>query len=279
MVCQEHVVRMERLTSVCGADRGPAGDLSEVLQAQSGDIYRMVLASKRLVETAKPGQFLNIRCGDSLEAYLRRPISICDVNPENGTVDIVFQVKGAGTERLSRLKAGDVADVMGPLGSSFRPVAPGGQAVVVGGGIGTFPLLYLLRSMPNVRRTALLGFRSREAVVLEEAFAGQCERLDIATDDGSYGTPGFVTSLLKQRLAESSVDMVYVCGPTPMMKAAVSLCLDRNVPVQVSMEQRMGCGVGACLVCACKKKQEDGFQYTHVCREGPIFDGRDILFD
>ncbi len=245
----------------------------------SADVWRMVLASERLATGAKPGQFLNIRCGDSLEAYLRRPISVCDVHPGDNTVDIVFQVKGAGTERLARLRAGDTADVMGPLGSSFQPVAPGGRMVVVGGGIGTFPLLYLLRSMPDVERTALLGFRNRDAVVLEDAFAGQCEHLEIATDDGSYGTHGFVTSLLARRLEQGPVNGVYVCGPMPMMKAAVDLCVARDVPVQVSMEQRMGCGVGACLVCACKKKQGESEIYTHVCKEGPVFNGRDIVFE
>lgn len=258
MVYQERVARMDRL---------------------SGDVYRMVLHSERLATTAKPGQFLNIRCGDSFEAYLRRPISVCDIHPETATVDVVFQIKGAGTARLAELRAGDKADVMGPLGSSFLPVSPGGQMVVVGGGIGTFPLLYLLRTMPQAHRTALLGFRNREAVVLEQDFADQSERLEIATDDGSYGTRGFVTTLLARRLAEAPVDCVYVCGPTPMMKAAVALCLERDVPVQVSMEQRMGCGVGACLVCACKKKQGDEVIFTHVCKEGPVFNGRDIVFD
>ena len=258
MVHQEKIARMDRL---------------------SADVYRMVLQSGALAESVKPGQFLNIRCGDSVEAYLRRPISICNVNVGDGTVDIVFQAKGAGTSRLAMLRPGDVADVMGPLGSCFQPIAPGGRMVVVGGGIGTFPLLFLLRSMPQVRRTALLGFRNREAVVLEAEFSAQCAHLEIATDDGSYGSRGFVTGLLERHLDSEGADGVYICGPTPMMKAATALCVQRGVPVQVSMEQRMGCGVGACLVCACKKSVEDGFVYTHVCKEGPVFNGRDILFD
>ncbi len=243
------------------------------------DIVRMVLHSPRLAASSAPGQFLNIRCGDSYEAYLRRPISICDVHPEEETVDIVFQVRGAGTERLARLNPGDMADVMGPLGRPFTPVPAGGRAVVVGGGIGTFPLLYLLRSMSGVDTTALLGFRSRSQVVLEAEFTAACSRTRIATDDGSYGTPGFVTALLERHLADERPDRVYVCGPTPMMRAVVALCADRDIPVQVSMEQRMGCGVGACLVCACKKKAADGFHYTHVCKDGPVFDGREVLFD
>jgi dihydroorotate dehydrogenase electron transfer subunit len=254
----EHVDRMERL---------------------SADIYRMVLGSARLASTAKPGQFINVLCGDSIHAYLRRPISICDVNPGAATADIVFQVRGAGTERLSRMKPGEAVDVMGPLGNPFKPVQPGGSTVVVGGGIGTFPLLLLLRTMGEVRRTALLGFRNREAVVLEEEFASASDMLEIATDDGSYGKAGFATGLLERFLKHEKPDCVYACGPLPMLKAAVGLCVLHGIPVQVSMEQRMGCGVGACLVCACRKRDGDDFTYAHVCREGPVFDGREIVFD
>ncbi len=245
----------------------------------SPDVIRMVLKSERLVSSAKPGQFLNVRCGDSYRAYLRRPISICDVNRESGTADIVFQVRGAGTELLAGVKPGEFVDVMGPLGNPFKPVQPGGSMVVVGGGIGSFPLLLLLRTMPEVRRKALLGFRSHEAVVLEEAFASNSERLEIATDDGSHGQAGFATNLLERCLEQEKPDCVYVCGPLPMMKAAVGICMHHDVAVQVSMEQRMGCGVGACLVCACKTRDGEGFAYTHVCREGPVFDGREIVFD
>ena len=254
----EPIVRMDRLTD---------------------DVVRMVLKSGRLAESAKPGQFVNLRCGDSLAAYLRRPISICDVHAGDGTVDIVFQIRGVGTEILSRLKPGDMADLMGPLGTPFTPVRPGGSAIAVGGGIGSFPLLYLLRSMPEVRRTALLGFRNADAVVLEESFASVSESLGLATDDGSRGHSGFVTDLLAKRLETERPDCVYVCGPMPMMRIVVGLCAAKDIPVQVSMEQRMGCGVGACLVCACRKKDGDDFTYTHVCKEGPVFNGRDIMFE
>lgn len=254
----EQVVRMERL---------------------SADIFRMVLGSERIASSAKPGQFLNVLCGDSSRTYLRRPISICDVNPANATADIVFQIRGAGTERLAGMKPGDSVDVMGPLGNPFKPVQPGGRAVVIGGGIGTFPLLHLLRTMGGVHRTALLGFRNLGAVVLEHEFASACESLEIATDDGSYGQPGFATGLLERCLTREKPDCVYVCGPLPMMRAAVDICVMYGVPVQVSMEQRMGCGIGACLVCACKKKDGDDYTYAHVCREGPVFDGREIAFD
>ncbi len=255
-------------------------EMVERMEFLSADVVRMVLSSEHLAQTTLPGQFVNVRCGDSWQAYLRRPLSVCDVRRETGAVDLVFQLKGEGTRRLAQLKPGERVDLMGPLGSAFSPCKPGSRIVVVGGGIGTFPLLYLLRSMPEVHRTALLGFRSRSAVVLQEAFSNQSDQLSIATDDGSYGTSGFVTGLLEQRLLESPVDKVYVCGPLAMMKAVVNLCLEQNVAVEVSMEQRMGCGVGACLVCACKKHAgEDDFTYTHVCREGPIFNGRDLIFD
>lgn len=284
------------------------------------DTVSMVLKSERLALLSKPGQFLNFRCGDSYEAYLRRPISICDANTEFGTVTAVFQVRGAGTSRLAKLKAGDCADVMGPLGTGFKKAEAEGSIVVVGGGIGLFPLLFLLKSFKDAERITLLGFRSQSQVVLEKEFTNVSERIEISTDDGSYGICGRATDLLKEVLAHKKIACVYTCGPEIMMKNVVEQCLELNVAVQVSMEQRMACGVGACLVCACKVNSSSGkyatvksvsdssdmdsctlapyrhdektcdhlisnsivssaeYSYTHVCKDGPVFDGRDILF-
>jgi len=244
----------------------------------SSDIICMVIQSEQLA-LSLPGQFVNMKCGHSLNAYLRRPISICRVDKHHMTADIVFQIRGEGTAQLAKTKQGEMADYMGPLGTPFRFADKGKKVVVIGGGIGVFPLLGLLESMPDVHRTALLGFRNKESIVMESEFAQASDQLKIATDDGSYGTHGFVTSILHEHLKQDRPDIVYVCGPTLMMKAVTEMCLKDDIDVQVSMEQRMGCGVGACLVCACKKKTDDDYTYTHVCKEGPVFDGKDILFD
>ncbi len=240
------------------------------LQQLCGDVFKMTIMSEYVAQNALPGQFVNVKCG-GIETLLRRPISICDVNKSDNTFDIVFQVKGNGTEKLSCKCSGEV-DIMAPLGKPFALEAEHKNIIVVGGGIGTFPLLYLLKSSKAERKTALLGFRTKTAVVLEDSFRAAAQQVEIATDDGTYGKQAFVTELLEQRILEEKPDMVYTCGPTIMMQKVAAIAEKHGVLCQVSMEQRMGCGIGACLVCACKtKKDEDDWGFSHVCKDGPVF--------
>jgi dihydroorotate dehydrogenase electron transfer subunit len=251
----------------------------DTMQCLAEGVYRMRISSERLANSSKPGQFVNVVCSDSFKSWLRRPISICNVDKDTHKVDIVFQVKGNGTEQLSMFKKGDAIDLMGPLGNPFDTELHGGNIAVIGGGIGTFPLLYLLKSLQGNHRTAFLGFRNGSSIVMKDEFSSSCEELQIATDDGSEGHHGFVTDLFLNEIKEGSFQRVYACGPLIMMKKVVDICISHQIPVQVSMEQRMGCGVGACLVCACKKKVGDDFTYTHVCKEGPVFWGQEIDFE
>lgn len=242
------------------------------------DTFLMTIESPEIAASGKPGQFVNIRCG-SPDTYLRRPVSLCRIDRERGTFDIGVQIRGKGTEALSRMREKDPIDLMGPLGKGFSLHREDRRIAVVGGGIGVFPLLQLLREHPAPERLALLGFRTRNQVVMEQDFRKESHALSIATDDGSYGTRGFVTDLLEQKLEEGQIDRVFICGPTPMMKRAVEICKARNIPCEVSLEQRMGCGIGACLVCACKARTNGDWDYAHVCKDGPVFDGYSILFE
>jgi dihydroorotate dehydrogenase electron transfer subunit len=242
-------------------------------------ICKMTIKSEYIAQKAAPGQFVNVKCSEGLNALLRRPISICDIDREQQTLDIVFQIKGIGTEYLSRKQAGDAIDLIAPLGKGFTLSASHGRIAVVGGGIGTFPLLYLLKQMPDTERIAFLGFRSKEQVVLKKEFAKNSTQLQLATDDGSEGHKGLVGELLEQELAKKRFDMLYICGPTPMLKSIAGLAARYGVPCQVSMEQRMGCGIGACLVCACKTRLGDDWEYSHVCKDGPVFWAQDIIFE
>lgn len=270
--------------------------MGKVLKEQIADmqmlcdgVFKMTIKSEYVAANAKPGQFVNIKCG-SLDMLLRRPISICDVNREQNTFDIVFQIKGKGTEQLCHKCAGEV-DIMAPLGNPFTIDDKNFKNIcVVGGGIGTFPLLYLLKSSKCDNKTALLGFRTKAAVVLENEFRAAATNVDIATDDGTYGRKAFVTGLLEemlaggqhagQNMAAQKPDIIYTCGPTPMMRGVAAIAEKYNIPCQVSMEQRMGCGIGACLVCACKtKKGEDDYGFSHVCKDGPVFWSTDICWD
>lgn len=248
------------------------------MQQLSEDVYKMTVKSEYVASNALPGQFVNIKCG-GIDALLRRPISICDVDKSKKTFDIVFQVKGHGTELLCQKCTGE-ADILAPLGKPFEISGKYKNICAAGGGIGTFPLLYLLKSSNAVQKTALLGFRTQSAAVLEDEFRAAATRVRIATDDGSYGSKAFVTELLEQQVLEQKPDIIYTCGPNIMMRKVAAIAEKNNIPCQVSMEQRMGCGIGACLVCACKtRKGEDGWGFSHVCKDGPVFWSTDVCWD
>ncbi|NLG88540.1 MAG: dihydroorotate dehydrogenase electron transfer subunit [Clostridiaceae bacterium] len=245
----------------------------------SKDIHLIRIRSERITDSAIPGQFVNVRCCSGLDAYLRRPISICRVCRSDKTFDIAYMKRGKGTSLLCNFREGDAIDVIGPLGSGFTMPEAGEKIAVVGGGIGIFPLLYLVNSCNDVDKTVFLGFRSKDAVVLKDDFERSSNKLVIATDDGTFGIKGFVTGPFYDWLKTNRPDKVYTCGPLPMIKSVAEYCIERDIFCEVSMEQRMGCGIGACLVCACKVKEGLDFGYARVCRDGPVFRAERLLFE
>lgn len=245
----------------------------------AGGIYRMTLESEYIAEKALPGQFVNIRCCSGSNTLLRRPISICSVNKAANCYDIVFQIKGTGTELLAAKHPGDEIDVMGPLGKPFETGPRYGRIAVVGGGIGIFPLFFLLKKSNAVVKRSYLGFRNRNYIVMRDEFEKVSSSFVIATDDGSEGFSGLVTEPLERDMASSPVDLIYACGPTPMLGRVSEIANKYGIPCQVSLEQRMGCGFGACLVCACSIKHGDDWEYRHVCKDGPVFWSSEVDFE
>jgi len=242
-------------------------------------IYIMTVESEYIAGNALPGQFVNVKCCEGLDALLRRPISICSVDRDNNTFEIVFQVRGIGTRYLSFIKTGDEIDLIGPLGTPFHIPVETEKIAVVGGGIGIFPLLFLLMDVKKAHKSAFLGFRNIDNAVLLEQFKNHSAKLFLSTDDGSLGHKGIITDLLDKDLCENSYDYIYTCGPFPMIKKVVEAAQKHGIESQVSLEQRMGCGIGACLVCACKTRNGSEWKYSHVCKDGPVFWGRDVIFD
>lgn len=244
-------------------------------------IFKMTLKSSYIAENAVPGQFVNVKCSEGINALLRRPISICSVDTEEKTVTICFQIKGIGTEYLSKKKTGEKVDIIGPLGNPFKISDEYGKIAVVGGGIGIFPLLHVLNESKKASKSAFLGFRNRDYVVMEDRFKRAADELFVSTDDGSYGYKGLVTDLLVKELENSQYDMIYACGPMPMIKGVVGIANRYGVKCQISLEQRMGCGIGACLVCACKTRAQtpEGWEYSHVCKDGPVFWSDEVVLD
>ncbi len=242
-------------------------------------LFRLTIKSEYIASNAKPGQFVNVKCCDGIDALLRRPISICSVNVEEGLFDIVFEKRGRGTKILSLKKPGDVLDILGPLGKHFFIPEGKCKIAVVGGGIGIFPLLFLLQELRIAQKSVFLGFRSAENAVLLEEFQKESDSMYVSTDDGSLGSKGLVTEILERKLKKEKYDIIYSCGPVAMMKRVAELAQEIEIKCQVSLEERMGCGIGACLVCACKTRNDGGWQYSHVCCDGPVFWSSEVIFD
>ncbi|MCL2036144.1 MAG: dihydroorotate dehydrogenase electron transfer subunit [Oscillospiraceae bacterium] len=240
--------------------------------AISAGIYSYEILCPDMAELAKPGQFVHIK----IDGFtLRRPVSICEIDHKNGALRIVFEIRGQGTAKLTALNVGDNIDMIAPLGKGFTlpsEIHPNKRVVLVGGGIGVPPLLAIAKVMKE-SSTAILGFRSYDRIILAGDFKRADSHVITCTDDGSVGFRGAVTTPLAQELAKGDVVQVYACGPEPMLKAVIEECRRNSVACEVSLEERMGCGVGACVVCACKT--ESGVR--RVCKDGPVFDGNEVI--
>ncbi|HAN44809.1 MAG TPA: dihydroorotate dehydrogenase electron transfer subunit [Ruminococcaceae bacterium] len=238
------------------------------------NIFDYTIGCPQVAEQAKAGQFVHIKADGFM---LRRPISICEIDKTKGTIRIVFEIRGSGTDEIAKLNAGGKIDMLAPLGNGFELLDRAKKAIVIGGGIGVPPMVEAAKHYGK-NAAAIIGFRNADAVILEEDFINcGCETL-LTTDDGSKGKKGFVSDALAEYLKNSSADIIYACGPKPMLYAINEIAKQHNIRLQVSLEERMACGVGACLGCACKAKKEDGTEtYKHVCKDGPVFEAEEVL--
>ena len=229
-------------------------------------IYDLRLAAGEIAAQAVPGQFVSLYSKDG-SRLLPRPISLCGIDKEKGELRLVYRVAGAGTKEFSALTAGDTIDVLGPLGNGF-PLLEGKKAFLIGGGIGIPPMLELSRELKGEKQI-ILGYR--DELFLNEELAKN-GTVYLATEDGSAGTKGNVLDAI---CAEGlSADVIYACGPTPMLRALKSYAEEKGIECWLSLEERMACGVGACLGCVCKSKEVDSHSHVHnkrVCKDGPVF--------
>ena len=243
-------------------------------------IFKFSVQASEIIKTAKAGNFIEIRVNDDIEPFLRRPISIYNINKENGILEFIFQVKGKGTKILSQKKEGDLIDIIGPLGNGTFKFYDYKNIAIIGGGIGVFPLYELAKEakLNNINVQTYLGFRTKDLVVLENEFKSVSNNLVITTDDGSYGKEGFAIEFLKKDIEEGKIESIYACGPLPMLRAVKKLSLEKNIPCQISLEELMACGLGVCLGCAVKnaKSPKDQPEYLHVCKAGPVFETEDV---
>lgn len=243
--------------------------ISQEMLAQ--DIYSMWIRTEAASE-AKPGQFISMYTNDG-SRLLPRPISICEINRNQNCLRVVYRVTGkdTGTELFSKMKAGDTVPVIGPLGNGF-PVerAEGKRVFLMGGGIGVPPILELAKQIKCAKKQIVVGYRNDQTFLRQE-FEKNGE-VYISTEDGSVGTKGNVMDSIRENGLVT--DLIYACGPTPMLRAIKAFAEKNNIECYISLEERMACGIGACLACVCKSKEKDHHSNVHnkrICKDGPVF--------
>jgi dihydroorotate dehydrogenase electron transfer subunit len=241
--------------------------------------YLIELGCEEIAQKAVPGQFIQVRIGRGSTPFLRRTFSICGTSPDEGVIRIMIDVVGLGTELLCTLRRGEMLNLIGPLGRGFDPALGGnGNFVLVAGGVGAAPLLFLTEALRKFDRgnvTFLMGGKTKAHLSLITGLIGEGVHVMEATDDGSHGYHGTVTSLLDEHFEKLAPSSLFVCGPHPMMKAASEIAQKAGIPCQVSLEERMACGIGACL--GCSILMADG-SMVRSCVEGPVFNACEVAW-
>ena len=239
--------------------------------------YELTLSAPEIAGSAQPGQFVHLKAPGGEDLLMRRPISLYTADVGTGTVSFIIQRKGEGTARLCAVKPGDTVDALGPLGRGFHVPQDARRVAVVGGGIGVAPLRLVLERYREATFDSFVGFRNANCAYGLEVFTALSHSLYCASDDGSLGTRGFVTDLLAKEMDQQPYDLVLACGPKPMFQALARVMEGHpDIPCQVSLEERMGCGIGGCYVCSCKIREGNAWHYRRVCKDGPVFELREV---
>ena len=236
----------------------------------NSSFFKLKLKSKKTLPEINPGQFVEVQVNSDSKVLLRRPISINDVDSQTNEISLIIQTVGQGTKELAKINEGEEINLVYPLGNGFN--IEGENPLLVGGGVGIAPLLYLAKNfyVKGIKPKVLLGFRSQEQMIDLKEYEKYAD-VYISTQDGSVGSKGLVT---ENEIFTQSYDTIYTCGPTPMMKAISDYSLKNNIKCYASLENKMACGIGACLCCV--QNTTEGHKCT--CTEGPVFNVKDIIW-
>lgn len=238
-------------------------------------LFHLAVEVPGIARLAEPGQFVQVRVATGIEPLLRRPMSLSGVR--GGRIEMLYEVVGKGTRALSQRKTGETLQVLGPLGMGFKFPARSAYPVLIGGGIGVPPLLFLASRM-KTKGTAFLGARTKGLLLGEKSLSRLGWVVKISTDDGTRGHKGFVSEIFGASLDDlSSGAVVYACGPLPMLRAVAEICEHTGLTCQVSLEAMMACGIGVCRGCVVPVRGERN--YMDICREGPVVDARHVRWD
>ena len=241
-------------------------------EAINANVKRMVIEAPQIAEAAQPGQFVHVKKTDSVN-FLRRPFSIADADRENGTITLIYRIVGKGTAEYAAMKVGEAFSILGPIGNGFA--LKDGRPLLIGGGVGIAPLIYLSRQLKDKKPILLIGGKNKDEVFWEKYLQEFADKIYITTDDGSVGFKGFTVQLLPQILAENNIEHIYTCGPNIMMEGVAKLAHKHDIDCQVSLEKRMACGIGVCLGCTFEGKLTG--KRRKVCTEGPVFASKEVF--
>lgn len=254
--------------------------------------HSLTIVAPEIGELARPGQFINIKLPEDSSHIFRRPFSVYRMHKRGGwasTIEIVFDIRGAGTAHLASLRSHAIVDVVGPVGRGFVMPKRRAHCLLVGGGIGAAPLFFLADELRNDghRVDFILGARTAGLLLNPIDVRRLASVYRMTTEDGSSGERGRVTDVIVETMDRCDTEVVYACGPHPMLAAISEICIDRRVPVQVAVEELMGCGYGVCMTCVMplrrepKKNEspEDAVVYARTCIEGPVFNGASVIWD
>ena len=248
-------------------------------ESYQGDYRLLRVAAPVIGPQVQPGQFVHLRVPRLENAVLRRPFSVFKADEEG--LSILYATVGMGTEALNAVQVGESLDLIGPLGTGFPMVGKNKIPVLVAGGYGNAALYLQAKNLP-VKGVAFFGGRSAKDILCVDEFKALGWDVRVATDDGSLGTQGLVTAALDPWLEEqeniADVD-VFSCGPNPMLKAVGDRALEKGFTAWLSMDRNMACGVGACLTCVIKRKTETGWEWARCCKDGPVFNAEEILWE
>jgi dihydroorotate dehydrogenase electron transfer subunit len=250
------------------------------------EYYLLTIVAPEIAEASKPGQFVNIRPSPDRSFILRRPFSIYKVNRRGdwaATLEVVFDIRGGGTAALAQLRPHDMVDIIGPIGRPFAIPKSRTSCLLVGGGIGAVPLFYLAEELKGAgKRVDVLWGAATASKLLNPIDAKRFGAQAVfTTEDGSEGIKGRVTDVLPDVIAKCGTEVIYACGPNGMLEAVTKIGQRRRIPVQVAMEEYMGCGYGICMTCVQPiwNRQRDSILHVRTCVDGPVFNGARVAWD
>lgn len=243
------------------------------------NLWEMVFESSAIIENAKPGQFMHLKIPDDNSILLRRPFSINSIDKNKGHFSIVYQIVGKGTEIMSKVEVGSFIDILGPLGNGFLIDDKIKNLFLIGGGCGVAPLRFAGEFWKDRDIYSFLGYRNAKSIYQLSDFEKISKKTYVTTDDGSFGAKGSVIDLFLKEIKIIRPDMIFACGPIPMLSYLQKIVNEKELPCLISLEERMGCGIGACSVCSCKVGIRESFIYKKVCIDGPVFSSDEVILD